>query len=203
LAATQLGQIPETSAEPERAVYKVCYINQTQTPVLARMYGGGELAEDEEPALPPDQGEPIPVGTYIGTTDYPKVVENVFSPGQFSTNKVIINVAEDGTVSGSLSVFYIGDTFVREDNGCVKHWEIDVQGEFHGQLMGYHDSIGLTEKWICVLYAYCSDTGSCDDKPLLRQIDIQISGDQMTGTTRPHPEDPDVVIIWTLNAKKE
>jgi hypothetical protein len=160
--------------------------------------------EDEDFEYPPEgEGEQIPVGTYVGTTDYPQYIAKIFNPGQFSTNEVIIHVAEDGTVTGSFSIYYIGDTFVREDNGCVKHWEAEISGSFSGQLLGNHGTITSTENWSCTLYADCSDTGECDEGSITRQIEVRISGNQMTGTTLPHPEDADGLWIWTFNATKE
>jgi hypothetical protein len=161
------------------------------------------LDSDEAESPPADEGERIPVGTYVGTTDYPQFLAKILSPGQYSTNEAIIHIAEDGTVTGSFSIYYIGDTFVREDNGCVKHWEAEISGSFSGQLTGNHGTITSTEKWSCVLFADCSDTGECDEGPIIRQIEIRVSGDHMTGDTLPHPEDPDGLMNWTLNATKE
>ena len=83
VAAAALGQTPGTPTDPESAVYMVCYDIQSQMPVLARIMGGGkeedeEIAEDQVP--PPTTGEEggqIPVGNYVGTSNYPEVLNNM------------------------------------------------------------------------------------------------------------------------------
>jgi len=157
----------------------------------------------EEPVspTPDDKDGSIPVGTYEGTTDYPQVLEMVYyNPGQCVTNNVILNVADDGTVTGSLSVFYKSGTFYRKDDDCTSYWEVDINGSFTGQLTGDQGTIELTENWSCELIATCSDTGQCDQEPFHRQINIQISDNRMIGTTLPHPDDPDGITTWTFNA---
>jgi hypothetical protein len=159
------------------------------------------LEESDSPTLD-EEGDSIPVGTYVGTTDYTKLLEATLNPGKYSKNEVIITVADDGTVTGSFSIYYIGDTFVREDNNCAMHWEAEISGSFSGKLMGNSGTISSTETWVCVLHADCSDTGECDIEPIIRELKIQVSGDHMAGTTLPHQEDPEGLLNWTFEASK-
>jgi hypothetical protein len=160
------------------------------------------LDESDSP-ITDDEETTIPVGTYIGTTDYDKVWELFYTAGgSASKNEVVITVAEDGTVSGSLSLIFTSGTFTHEDNGCTEIWNLNITGSFIGQLTGMHGTIDSEEYHTCSTTGTCSTEGSCGEEPLIRQIDIQVSGDQMTGITLPHPEDPDGFFTWSFHASK-
>ncbi len=149
-----------------------------------------------------DEGEQIPVGTYVGTSNYPEKLVQIF-PGEYTQEDVVVIVAEDGTVSGSYSVQVLGDTYVREDNGCASHWENEFSGSFSGQLLGNNGTIISTEKWFCTLIADCSDTGNCDDKPIFLKFEVQVDGDYMTGTALHDELDWGVSMDWVFNAVKK
>jgi hypothetical protein len=200
-AATQLGDTPEIPENPDLTRYMVCYNILTQDPQFAKMFEAEKKAEDTPEPLVVEGT--IPVGAYVGTTDYSNVIELVFNPGTITQNEVMINIDDAGSVTGSLSLYYIGDTFIREDNDCEGHWEVEMKGTFSGQLIGPAGVIDLTESWDCTLIATCSDTGECDEEPFVRQLNIEVIGDQMTGSTLPLPEDPDGLMNWSLTAKKK
>jgi hypothetical protein len=161
------------------------------------------LEESDTPPL--DEGDAaIPVGTYEGTTDFIQFLELLFiQGGSISTNEVTINVAEDGTVSGSMAIFYTSGTYVQEDTDCTDIWEVSINGSFSGQLTGSRGTIDSTQYWTCSTIGTCSTEGECDVEPAIFQIEINVSGDQMTGKSLPLPEDPDGQFIWTLSATKQ
>jgi len=163
--------------------------------------------ENEILELPPEnKSDGIPKGTYVGTSNYPEALANMLDPGQYTKNEVVVRVADDGTVSGSYSVYYIGDPFstVWNEKECTGHWEADLNGTFFGQLTGSNWKIESEENWVCTDYTNCDDLwNACTtDEPIHREFNVYVSGDEMKGTTLPHPEAEDG-LIWTFNAKKE
>jgi hypothetical protein len=196
VAAEALGQTPQAAGEDESGTYLVCYDIETQAPILAKALGkSDEAAEEEgeataEPSPTPEEeakeGE-IPVGTYKGTTIYPSFLDSLLAveSGTTSTDEVVINVAEDGTVTGSLVVDYTSDTHHAEndDGPCTVVWHCDIEGSFSGQLSGPSGTIEVTETW----NTYITQTGTClevDEEPYVStlEVDVEVSGDQMTGS---------------------
>jgi len=163
--------------------------------------------ENEMPKLPPEnESEGIPKGTYDGTSNYPETLANMFDPGQYTKNEVVVRVADDGTVSGSYSVYYVGDPFstVWNEKECTGYGEADISGTFFGQLTGSNRTIESEENWVCTIYSNCDDLwDACTtDEPIRREFKVYISGNEMIGTALPLQEVEDGV-IWTFNAKKE
>ncbi len=163
------------------------------------------LEEAKPPALD-EQDTTIPVGTYFGTTDYPQTLAIHFDSGQYTVNKVTIHVAEDGTVSGSYSIYLVGDHETEEYFGknCTGHGEVAFNGEFQGQLTSGYGTIGSSEMWDCKYFYDCNIMDVCStNEPFYRQFDIQVNGDHMKGSTLPPPEAPDGWLMWTFDAVKE
>lgn len=230
VAAKALGQAPVTARDPERAAYLVCYDIETGAPQYAKMFaadeqedatGEGEGAtatpeEAEEPTAPPPARGGIPAGTYVGTTTYPRVLETIGlrsgDGGETAENEVAITVAEDGTVTGSLRVRHVGGTYTRDtaDGQCSGNWHTLVEGSFAGQLTGERGTIESTQTWACHTTGSCGTEGSCDDEPVKSQVEVEVSGDEMTGTVRPVPPEGEEVgqdvidaLTWTFTATRE
>ncbi len=156
-----------------------------------------------------DEGEQIPAGTYVGTSNYPEVLNTMgwFVEGNFTFHEVTVNVADDGSVSGSYSLYFVGDhqtDFEYLDKTCSGHGEADISGVFHGQLTGSNGTIGSTESWICKHFYDCDVMDICStDEPYFREFKIQINNGYMTGTTLPWAEDLDGIWVWIFNAVKK
>ncbi len=197
VAALALGQTPQVPEEPERATYLVCYDLQTRAPIYADVLGteGEEEQEEEEAEAKPTQTpaeeatvDEIPVGTYVGTTNWEEVIET-WDPGtvwDLRANEVVITVAEDGTVSGS---FYFKFS---EEPGLVEcaagintqQWHGDLEGTFSGQLAGDRGIIEVDEVWIHITDPACDgNTRRYVTFERRLEIEVEVSGDQMTGTT--------------------
>ena len=212
LAAAEIGQIPETPKYPENAWYQVCYINTEIS--SARMIDGDDPENDDgvegEEYFPPpaseDEGEQIPVGTYVGTSNYPELMADWNNPGQYTKNEVDVRVTKDGTVSGFYLVRYVGDEFTTTWNNeeCTGHWEVDYIGVFFGQLTDSQGQIESEENWVCTSHSNCDLPDGCStEEPFNRKFDIKISGSYMTGTALPHSLDTEIDLDWTFNAVKQ
>ena len=208
-AAAELGEALQPAGDAG-ARYLVCYDIQTQTPRCVRMLGAvvAETAEEtaEETATVEEAGGPIPTGTYEGTaTDYVSILDMLFvAGGNASENRVVITVADDGTVTGSQYMVYTSGTHTRNDNiTCTTIWHVNTNGVFSGQLAGEHGTIELTDSWSCSTSGTCNTNGSCESEPLVWQLDVQVSGRQMTGTSRPVAEDSDGLFAWSFSATRQ
>jgi hypothetical protein len=220
-AATLLRQTPKTPKYPEGAIYEVCRVNGEISSV--RMTNGPrpeepEVIEQEEPevteseeanSLSPstgaDESNSTSTDHYIGSSNYPDVIG--FSSGQYPKNEISIRVADDGTVSGSYLMSYIGDpsTYDLDEGACTEQWDMDINGTFSGKLTGSQGTIKLVEDWVCTANSYCwddVDPNSCPmDEPFSREFEILINDDTMSGTTVPWPgDDP---FMWEFSAVKQ
>jgi hypothetical protein len=208
VAAETLGQTPQSAGEDESGTYLVCYDIETQAPILAKALGkSDEEAEEEgeataEPSPTPEEeteeGE-IPVGTYVGTTDILPLLDMFMIPGgSLLENEVVIDVAEDGTVSGSMTVAYDSGPDV-DDDGCTTIWHVNHTGAFSGQLSGSDGTIELTWNWTCTTTG-CGTEGECDGEDIPTTFDVQVSDDEMTGNAR---FEEDISVMWTFTATKQ
>ncbi len=197
-AARALGQTPQTASDPEQAVYLVCYDVQTRAPQYARLLGVAveEAVEGEAGGA----AAAIPADTYLGTTNWLQAADPSWGPERYSKNELLINVAVDGTVSGSYTVNYAYGGYNEHDD-CSWRWEYDIRGVFSGQLLEAQGIIDVAETFSTEIYTDCPTRGSGYSIPINRQMDVQISGDQMTGTTRRIPEDDK--LIWSFSATKQ
>ena len=85
-----------------------------------------------------------------------------------------------------------------------------MEGAFSGQLTGEQGTIELTQTLVCRTTGSCGTEGSCEGRHVPDQVDVDVSGDEMTGTVRPVPaegEDLDQDLIdaftWTFTATLE
>jgi hypothetical protein len=204
VAARALGQTPQTASDPEQAVYLVCYDIQTLAPQSARLLGSPaeEATQEEAGAAAGGEAAAIPADTYVGTTNWLQAADPSWSPEKYVTNELTISVAVDGTVTGSYSVYYI-DEFTNEPQNCSGRWEYNIGGVFSGQLTDVQGAVDVAENLITEVYTDCPNRGSGYSMPINRQMDVRISGDQMTGTARPLAEDDDGKLTWSFNAAKQ
>jgi len=166
-AAAELGQIPETPKYPEAAVYEVCFAGEERTDEMTseRMSDGYGRTEDED-------ANSIPAGTYIGDNgEIPPDWELV--EGEF-----IINVAEDGTVSGS-RIYIIR----RESVGptCTWRWENGHTTIINGHVSGTAGYVTVENDSYTI-----SDGSECGGsnnhqtfESVCDEAQITISGDQL------------------------
>jgi hypothetical protein len=222
ISARQIGQTPETPDDPESAVYEVCYSINNPNPISVRMYGGNKLEDEDNEQI--DNGEPNPnpsasdadenitiTGTYVGTSNYPEVLRNMGwfkeDEGDLTYHNVTVNVADDGNVSGTYSLYFVGyqqDNFEYFGEICSGHAEADITGVFEGQLTGSQGTIRSTENWVCPQFYDCQILDVCTtDEPYYREFTIQINNGSMTGITVPWPEDTDGIFVWTFTAIKQ
>jgi hypothetical protein len=200
IAAQALGQTPQVSQDPAEATYLICHDIQTQVPVFAKVLGQseeeGEPQEDAtaEPSPTPEEeattGD-IPVGTYVGETNYQEVLD-VFlldsgdEPGRTTENQVVIDVAEDGTVTGSLLVKYSSGENNDElpEGPCTYVWHYTIDGTFSGQLGRPSGTLQLSQEWA---ESYTQTGSECIAGGDLvwvvdYSVDVEVSGDQMIGS---------------------
>lgn len=206
IAARQLGQTPQIAGDPGRAWYVVCYEIETQLPQYAKMFGGTALdTADVTPAVEEMNG-PIPVGVYEGTTDLPLVLESArfySAPGSNTTeNRVIITVADDGTVTGSLSVHHASGAYIDDRTNCTTIWNYEFSGVFSGQFTANHGTIECMLDGICWASGSCQGDAECEIDPSIWQFDVRVSGNQMTGATPQHPEDEHGAFVWGFAATR-
>ena len=213
--AASLGVKPETPKYPEGATYSACYGSDG----LYRVYMDdgpepeeSQITEQEEgnslsPSTDADESNSISTDHYIGSSNYPDVLAIGFSSGQYPKNEISIHVADDGTVSGSYLMSFIGDpsTYNLDEEACTEQWDLDVNGTFSGQLTGSEGTITLEEDWVCTANSICRDDvdpNSCPlDEPFTREFKILINDDTMSGTTVPLPgDDP---FMWEFSAIKQ
>jgi hypothetical protein len=202
-ATGQLGQAVQEAEVPEEAAYLVCYDNQNGLPVFTRLIEEKEKASTEETITTegPVVAGDIPVGTYMGTGEWFAEKRKTFTESM--TNKIIITVNKDGSVSGSLSAHMIEITTHNDVENCSAHWEHTGNGTFSGQLTGPNGIIENTETWTMNVYTDCPDRGMPGSVTFTQLIDVEVSGDLITGTTRGLPDDPDGLWMYTLTATKQ
>jgi hypothetical protein len=154
IAAKSLGQTPEIPSDPESAVYEVCYQFNNPSPVSARMYGGNKQ-EEEAPDGPSEENKQqvegvsatVLAGTYIGDNlDIPPDWELVES-------EFIIEIAEDGTVSGS-RIYIIEKDSV--GTTCTWHWENGHTTNISGHISGANGNVTVENESYTI-----SDSSDC------------------------------------------
>jgi hypothetical protein len=212
-ASEELGQVPETPEDPENVVYQVCYVDGL--PVSATMVSENKTQDDEveldqseenTPDADESEGAGSFSGVYVGISNYPEVLHNMgwFEPdeGEYTFHEVTIDVAEDGTVSGSYILEFMGyedPDYVYFGTPCPGHAEATITGVFHGQLTDNNRIISSTESWRCDLLFACDPIDVCTND-FLREFKVEVYGDSMTGTTLPLSGDEP--FIWSFSAEK-
>ena len=148
----------------------------------------------------------IPSGTYQGA-----ITENTWeegpdredAKGSYTKNEVIITIAEDGSVLGSVDYTYASVPLV-DSAGCSNTLTYDGSGEFTGTLEGPQGAIDLDMILYRSVNYSCDDRGTSDTVEMTYPFSIQVEGNQMKGTSTirfPNYSDPDK--SWTLSFTAE
>lgn len=154
LAAQYLDQTPETPSDPDSVRYEVCYEinskmldNPNPAPISARMYEGNKQEENPDaapegntqPGVDGSEGEigSVPAGTYIGVNPEPR------GDWVLAEDKFIIEIAEDGIVSGT-RVFVIKRDSVGPN--CTVHFENGHTQTFSGYITGPNGLVTVTNE---------------------------------------------------------
>jgi len=129
-ASYDLGQEPKTPENPEAVVYQVCYGDGK--PVSAKMVAGYQSEIDEAAEPPENIAEEamissIPAGTYMGDLNEVPPSWNMLK------NEFIIEVAEDGAVSGTKNYQIERES---ADSNCTARWENGHTTIINGYLSG-------------------------------------------------------------------
>lgn len=189
--AERLGETPKTPKYPESAGYEVCEIKNIHDEwevVSVRMSEGyrdedensepakSERVEDnEEYGEEDEKGEPNIAGTYIGVFPPPR-----YEDWYRAEEEYIINIAEDGTVSGSVIVVTKSDVVT---GNCTTHSEYNSRSTISGHISGTSGVVTVTtfefnytDTTNCVAGSFISTTKDvvCDASK------ITISGNQLT-----------------------
>ncbi|MEJ2449032.1 MAG: hypothetical protein P8Y37_13980 [Anaerolineales bacterium] len=144
--------------------------------------------EDKKDSSPPsNKSENIPAGIYNGTV---KIEGWFLANERFPITEVIINnvriqVLDDGTVSGTLNLIY--DTEFTASSGNIVEINQVYLGTFSGRLTGTSGTIDLElEKQ----QSATGGDGYFSGEAILDFIaDIQVAGENMSGSVGPHPSD--------------
>jgi len=128
----------------------------------------------------------IPVGTYEGTTTLPDWIVSEGAAYEYGgtdeLNKIVVNVDEDGTVSGYLEWYRIADGY--SDEYCTYYYRMKVTGILSGKLTDLTGQV--TFSWVNDWSADISGSDDCFDQQgnleLEGYFDITVTGDTMEGT---------------------
>ncbi len=128
----------------------------------------------------------IPVGTYEGITTLPAWIVSEGAEyeygGSDELNKIVVNVAEDGTVSGNLEWHRIADGF--SDEYCTYQYQMKVTGTLNGKLTDLTGQV--TFVWVNDWSAKISGSEDCFDQQSTFEnegyFDITVKGNTMEGT---------------------
>ena len=149
----------------------------------------------------------IPIGTYQGA-----ITENTWeegpdredAKGSYTKNEVIIMIAEDGSVSGTVDYTYVSVPLV-DSAGCSNTLTYDGWGEFTGTLEEPQGAIELDMVLNRSVNYSCDDRGTSDTVEMVYPFSIQVEGNQMKGTSTirfPNYKDPDKSWILSFTAEK-
>lgn len=177
----------------------------TEAPPATEEPGAIPQATEPPPPVAPSVGEPvtsaeIPAGTYIGTIEFS---EDWYTYAESITSEVFLDVAEDGTVTGT----FAGQIFQTPyaSGNCTIHWEYVLVGELNGSLTGAEGRITSTESmdFYPNVNTGCTETFETASGSYTRGIQITVAGDTLTGTTDPRPDNPDQMFILRFSASKQ
>jgi hypothetical protein len=169
-----------TSSEPDTG--SVCYsaTYASQADAAPADETGEEESEEGEGGDGADEN--TLAGTYAGSTDLP--TQWADSPGRDTANEIVVAVADDGTVTGSLTVVRVGDAYTVPDGDCTTYTDFAVDGTLSGQLTDVNGTIAIH-----MIYSFETRyTGGCPGDPAEHteeydlRAEIRIAGDRMTGT---------------------
>lgn len=156
---------------------------------------------EEAPVIendPPEEAivSSIPVGTYKGTIEF---TDGMLAYAESYSSEVIIVVANDGTVTGSFTGQIIDKPYSYD---YTYQWTADLSGVFSGTLTDSKGEIRSSE-----VINFTADT---DDPYVIgtpsgsfeRKVDIEISGNELTGVTGIRPDFTDAMFNLIFNAEK-
>lgn len=166
-AAAELGQIPETPNYPEGAIYEICFGSEEEAEkiISVRVTESYRPAEDED-------AKSGPAGTYIG--------ENLETPPDWELVEAefFINIAEDGTVSGS-RIYKIR----RESVGptCTWRWENGHTTIISGHISGAEGDVRVeTDSYTLSDGSECGGSNNHETfESVCDQARITVSGDHL------------------------
>lgn len=131
--AGELGVTPQTPQYPESAVYEACY--QDSKVVKVRMSEGyREENEDDEKIEKAENSDNSVAGTYIGEIETPPSWDRIQA-------EYVINVAEDGSVSGHKIHIYQTET---DGPVCFRRHEVGHTVLFSGYISGNSGIVNVT-----------------------------------------------------------
>ena len=147
---------------------------------------------------------------FTGTSNYDGIFKDVRCPGyETKENLLAITVGEEGAVSGIVRYVYNTGSceYTEKDQTYTQVVEFSITGTFEGQIVDDGGTITLYENVDCVTVYDSSgvypDDPDCNLFPY-RDVDITISGSQMTGLIRvPASGDPDGLFNVTFSAMSE
>jgi hypothetical protein len=153
--------------------------------------------DDEAPAEDPGGQSSIPADTYTGEfieTDMgTKGLVEWKVQGAVEKNEVILQVAADGTVTGSLAYEKIGNILVSDSSGCTDSNDQFFTGAASGQISGNTGRLvfAIQQTIVSRLSAACSIGPSEKTlvKDLRQHFEIAITGNEMVGTGIPSDQD--------------
>lgn len=203
-AAAELGLSARIARYPDTAVYFVCYVNDRSNVIVSvRMTDGNAPVEGSDNTEPDEfDRNQIPAGRYKGkVTDTEMATRGLVEwqvQGTVENNEVVINVADDGSVTGRFLYEKLGNILVSDDGGgshapCVDSNDQYFSGNASGKLTGSTGEIVFTIQQTIVskLTEGCS-IGPKEKsivKDHVQHFDIRINGSEMTGTSVLSEED--------------
>lgn len=163
----------------------------------------------EEQSADADLGEEsIYQGIYVGKTSFPDTYNDIiFFIDNINENAVTIEVSEDGTVSGFYSidvVIYCPGVMSEGGEACPGYYKDVISGTFQGTLTEDQNSIQAEEIKSCEILSFECDNPSisCRDVRIMREFDVQVTDDLMTGKTTLATSE-EATFIWTFEATKQ
>lgn len=183
-AAAQLRQDLDTPDYPENAIYQVCYINQE--PISAKMFDGDQ---------PEDEVSTIPMGTYIGESNFYSTLENdvddSYLEPECTENTVNVVIGSDGTAEGELrSICYANRASVSEEGQVTRHSE--VTGIIQGELLDIPGQLSIAYTWHSYITGpQCTPETPCSEDTVIFDFlyNVNVSNDVMAFTPAGEVED--------------
>jgi len=119
------------------------------------------------------------------------------------TSEIILSIADDGTVTGTLKMHDVEITYHNTEHDCSGHWEHWIDGTISGRLEGGSAVLTFTQNLLTKNINNCPDLPPGYELSFIQLADVKLNGDTLTGITRPDPEDPDEVWGFTFSAEKQ
>ncbi len=189
--------------QPDRQVFE--YHDREHSyeydPVTCPLKDDQEQSGSSTEETAPSVDDITPLTTYVGTGEWFSVRRE--GKMESVTSEIIISVAEDGTVTGSMKLHDVEITYHNTDDDCSGHWEHWIDGAISGRLNGNTGVITFTENLLAKNFSSCPDISPGYNGTFSQLADVEINGDTLTGATQPDPDDPDEVWGFTFTAVKQ